>query len=78
MLGLRPRLNFALVEPESDLLLRGLNTVRAVADIATDILMGIHGSAIYQVDWSIQMLTMAKSPRIVPGAEASGFVAPRS
>jgi hypothetical protein len=38
VLSLLPALDLALVEPESDLLLGGLDGVGAVADVAADVL----------------------------------------
>lgn len=73
--GLLPGLDLLGLEPESDLLLGVLDRVRAVADVAADVLSCISVSAVY-VRW-MEGRTMAKSPRMVPGAEARGLVAPR-
>jgi hypothetical protein len=73
--GLAVADEFVLAKPQSNLLLGVLNRVRTVADVAADILLPVSG----QGDDGLRMrgLTMAKSPRMVPGAEARGLVAPR-
>lgn len=69
---------FLRFEPQCDFLLCVLDTVRAVADVATDVLCKLVRAVINAQDgkgsW---LLTMAKSPRMVPGADARGLVAPR-
>lgn len=64
------------LEPESDLLLGVLDGVGTVADVASNI-----DAALCQCPRSRLLdavyKTYAKSPRIVPGAEANGLVAPR-
>ena len=76
-----PALDLLLVEPQGDLLLGRVDAVGAVADVAADVLSLI----VSIVDFPPTVLvstedarTIAKSPRMVPGAEASGFVAPSS
>lgn len=78
LVGLLPAVDLLLLEPEVDLLLGRVDTVGAVADVAADIL----GDTVSMRSWvllaSVDGLTMAKSPRMVPGWEAIGLVAPRS
>ena len=84
---LLPRDDLVLLEPEVNLLLGVLDRVGAVADVAADILdipvlacflfSHLCTSSLCFVLLGVGALTMAKSPRMVPGAEASGFVAPR-
>jgi len=83
---LLPRDDLVLLEPEVNLLLGILDRVGAVADVATDILHFLVLACFSFISCTpslslvllgVSVLTMAKSPRMVPGAEASGFVAPR-
>jgi hypothetical protein len=84
--GLLPGLHLLGLEPESDLLLGSLNGVGAVADVAADVLQRITVSytILKHLDISSNppqralnfQLTIAKSPRMVPGWDASGLVAP--
>ena len=70
-----------VLEPQGDLLLGALDAVGPVADVAADYLQ--HAGQRSVLPWRRCLLrfgglpSMAKSPRIVPGAEARGFVAPR-
>ena len=86
--GLLPGLELLGLEPEGDLLLGGLDGVGAVADVAADVLKKKGGLAndvpyksrcaednrAFKAEFA---LTMAKSPRMVPGWEARGLVATR-
>ena len=80
MLSHLPTLDLLLIEPQRDLFLGRFDSIRAVADVAADILNEYIVSQLMLADTvqSSTTLTMAKSPRMVPGCEASGFVAPRS
>jgi len=69
--------DLALGEPEGNLLLGVLNGVRTVADVAADILVMIIRTIMATTKHCVNELTRAKSPRMVPGAEAKGLVAPR-
>lgn len=75
MLSALPRHKVVLLEPESDLLLGVLDAIRSVADVAANVLELRSVSVLGHGDSG--MLTMAKSPRMVPGADANGLVAPR-
>jgi hypothetical protein len=75
--SLLPALELLLLEPQVDLLLGVLDAVGTVADVAADVLCA------YILECRLDILgidrgrTRAKSPRMVPGAEARGLVAPR-
>jgi hypothetical protein len=77
VLSLLPAVDLLLLEPQVNLLLGGLDSIGAVADIAADILVSRSVSTI-TIERRAAARTMAKSPRMVPGDEASGLVAPRS
>ena len=77
VLGLLPALDLALLEPESNLLLGRLDGVGAVADVAADVLRESIRQHTNNDGARREALTMAKSPRMVPGLEARGLVAPR-
>lgn len=70
------RENLAFPKPESNFFLGIFNAIGTVADVAADVLATI---SIISPVWRKTglALTTAKSPRMVPGAEASGLVAPR-
>lgn len=69
------------LEPEGNLLLGVLNGVGAVADVAAHVLLVFPLVVVLaQIDRKNEEKgkhTRAKSPRMVPGAEARGLVAPR-
>ena len=69
MLSALPALDLLLVEPESDLLLRGLNCIGAVANVAANVLEEIPISIRNECSMLVSKgtRTIAKSPRIVPG-----------
>lgn len=80
VLSLLPGVDLLLLEPEIDLLLGGLDAVGAMADVAADVLKTREYQQQFRQRPRLLGLrrTIAKSPRIVPGEEASGFVAPSS
>lgn len=74
---LLPGLDLAFLEPEGNFLLGVLDAIATVADVAADVL-NVDISTGRMGYWdSRECLTRAKSPRMVPGAEARGLVAPR-
>ena len=75
MLSLLVFKNLSLLEPQSNLFLRALDSIGAVADIAADILR--KQLAALRQHMGQEWRTIAKSPRMVPGDEFNGFVAPR-
>ena len=62
------------LEPQSNLLLSTLYRVRTMTDVSANVLYS--QSALHLQRSPTHVLTIAKSPRIVPGAEARGLVAP--
>ena len=67
-------MDLTLLEPESNLLLGVLNTVGPVANVPSNInsIVALSLVSIFAEDVGRNVL-----PRIVPGAEARGLVAPR-